>query len=123
MGASASVPGGVPIRASRPRRIRAIPVAIVPDGSSALIPSTRVDSPCRRQPAMMPAWVPPDEVDSRITSGGAICVSSSVTAMAYAAAPRGVEAPSGITNGRRPFARSSAAASSMPGARASPDST
>jgi hypothetical protein len=71
---------------------------------------------------MMPACVPPDEVERTIIRRRALR-RSSVIAWAYAAAPSGVDAPSGMTKGRRPFARSSAAAASMPGARASRDPT
>ena len=74
--------------------------AIAADGSSALMPMTRVDSPWSAQPATRPACVPPDDVDETMTSGAGICCSSSPIASAKAAAPSGVEAPSGITNGR-----------------------
>ena len=53
-----------------------------------------------------------------MTSGGGICSSSSVTAWTKAAAPSGVEAPRGMTYGRRPARCSCSAAASISMARA-----
>ena len=85
--------------------------------SSALIPMTRVRRPASLHPAASPACVPPDDDEWTMTSGGSTCVSNSPTARTNAAAPSGVDAPIGITYGRKPCARSSAAAASIAAAR------
>src|SRR5947199_8522534 len=45
--------------------------------------------------------LPPDDVAWTMTSGAGTWATSSATARAYAMAPSGVEAPRGISNGRR----------------------
>ena len=92
-------------------------------GSSALMPSTRVGRPCRVHPATRPACVPPDEVACTMTSGTTPCWTSSPTARANPRAPSGVEAPRGISYGRRPWRRRSSAIRAIAGARSSRDST
>ena len=76
------------------------------------MPMTRVGNPCRAQPAVSPAWVPPDDDACTIASGSdtgwAAARSILTTARANAAAPSGVDAPSGTSYGTRPSARSRA---------------
>ena len=89
-------------------------------GSSALMPTTRVRTPASAQPATSPACVPPDDVEWTMTSGGAICSSSSATACderGGAERRRGAERDDVGLAG--PAARSSAATASIAGARAS----
>jgi hypothetical protein len=78
------------------------------DGSSALMPITRVGHARAAAAATRPACVPPEELAWTMTSGIELRGEFGDRQGKRERAGRGVDAPSGITTGRSPAARASA---------------
>ena len=97
---SSSVPLAQPASCSRPPRIRRITPSIAADGSSALIADhAACAGRAARQPAITPACVPPDDVESTISPADGSGRAARRRRARRRPRRSGVDAPSGITNG------------------------